>query len=438
MFKLIERITRDAKVCSGKPCIQGTRIPVQIILDLLAVSEGFDRIKTAYPNLTDEDIRACMSYSYIETAKNVFEKSKYKAIEEDIKRLATNMVLLEKRGLDELNKRLITARNNQVWDTIAEHNFAVMLVSQQSPTTVIDYELPAPGRRPDFRVKIGNITYVVQVKNLARLARENIQGKIMGEIKRLASEIKIGKYLGCTLSDHFNKDCLPELLSFIKDKAGSAGEGENYLFEDKNNQKAEIMFWSPQMTVLSELTLVCEGDIEILEITDLSKDQIIQSLQNAARAFNPKSDEQTINLIAMEADNKYDLDICDALFGKEYEKSYSNGSSGWDRKADGFFGNQNFPEKVAGVIAMKRKSERVEEIMPLSPEEKEISCDMSPEEIKEALKWKTPGPIADYSLILYVNDAFKHRLEDIKKLIHFDKIVYYNERPHMGNGNFEI
>lgn len=65
MNKLIERIVSDPKICSGKPCIKGTRIPVHIILDLLAAGENFEGIKKAYPNITDEDIRACLIYASI-------------------------------------------------------------------------------------------------------------------------------------------------------------------------------------------------------------------------------------------------------------------------------------------------------------------------------------------------------------------------------------
>jgi len=65
MYKLVERIVSDPKICSGKPCIKGTRIPGHIILDLLAAGENFEGIKKAYPNITDEDIRACLSYASI-------------------------------------------------------------------------------------------------------------------------------------------------------------------------------------------------------------------------------------------------------------------------------------------------------------------------------------------------------------------------------------
>ena len=65
MNKLIKRIVCDPKICSGKPCIKGTRIPVHIILDLFASGESFDGIKKAYPNIKDEDIRACLYYASI-------------------------------------------------------------------------------------------------------------------------------------------------------------------------------------------------------------------------------------------------------------------------------------------------------------------------------------------------------------------------------------
>jgi uncharacterized protein (DUF433 family) len=60
---LTERISSDPAVCSGKPCIKGTRIPVHIILDLLAADEPIEGVLRAYPNLTREDILACIKYA---------------------------------------------------------------------------------------------------------------------------------------------------------------------------------------------------------------------------------------------------------------------------------------------------------------------------------------------------------------------------------------
>ncbi len=59
------RIVSDPGICSGKPCIQGTRIPVHIILGLLAAGETRDNIMKAYPHITVDDIMACLEYAAV-------------------------------------------------------------------------------------------------------------------------------------------------------------------------------------------------------------------------------------------------------------------------------------------------------------------------------------------------------------------------------------
>ena len=63
MDNLLDRISIDPEVLSGKPCIKNTRIPVHIILDLLAADETFEGILRAYPNIERNDIRACIQYA---------------------------------------------------------------------------------------------------------------------------------------------------------------------------------------------------------------------------------------------------------------------------------------------------------------------------------------------------------------------------------------
>ncbi|GMT49176.1 MAG: hypothetical protein IEMM0008_0715 [bacterium] len=63
MDPLLERVLSDPMICSGKHCLKGTRIPVHTILDLLAAGEDYGGIKRAYPNVTDDDIRACIVYA---------------------------------------------------------------------------------------------------------------------------------------------------------------------------------------------------------------------------------------------------------------------------------------------------------------------------------------------------------------------------------------
>jgi uncharacterized protein (DUF433 family) len=47
----------------SKPCIRGMRITVYDVLSYLAAGMTHDQILADFPYLTDEDIRACLSYA---------------------------------------------------------------------------------------------------------------------------------------------------------------------------------------------------------------------------------------------------------------------------------------------------------------------------------------------------------------------------------------
>lgn len=58
------RITTDAHIHFGKPCVAGTRIPVQSVLELVREGLGAEAIRRDfYPDLTPDDIRACVQYA---------------------------------------------------------------------------------------------------------------------------------------------------------------------------------------------------------------------------------------------------------------------------------------------------------------------------------------------------------------------------------------
>lgn len=61
--QLLKRISMDPKICSGKPCIRGTRIWVSLIADNLAAGVSEEEILSAYPSLKKEDIRAALAYA---------------------------------------------------------------------------------------------------------------------------------------------------------------------------------------------------------------------------------------------------------------------------------------------------------------------------------------------------------------------------------------
>jgi uncharacterized protein (DUF433 family) len=59
----LERITAHPSVCSGKPCIRGTRIMVKNILGMMAGGYNLDQVLEAYPELTREDVVAAVTYA---------------------------------------------------------------------------------------------------------------------------------------------------------------------------------------------------------------------------------------------------------------------------------------------------------------------------------------------------------------------------------------
>jgi len=58
-----ERISIDPKVCHGEACIKGTRIPVHLIVRMLANGDTIDGLLKAYPSIEREDIFACLEYA---------------------------------------------------------------------------------------------------------------------------------------------------------------------------------------------------------------------------------------------------------------------------------------------------------------------------------------------------------------------------------------
>lgn len=58
-----ERIAIDPLVRSGKPCIRGTRITVADVLDYLGGGMSAAEVLEDFPDLTAEDIQACLSFA---------------------------------------------------------------------------------------------------------------------------------------------------------------------------------------------------------------------------------------------------------------------------------------------------------------------------------------------------------------------------------------
>ena len=59
-----ERIMVNPNIHFGKPCVAGTRITVQSVLELVREGISFaEIIRDYYPELDIEDIRACVQYA---------------------------------------------------------------------------------------------------------------------------------------------------------------------------------------------------------------------------------------------------------------------------------------------------------------------------------------------------------------------------------------
>jgi uncharacterized protein (DUF433 family) len=59
----LDRISVDPEVVHGKPVIRGTRVTVQVILELLASGESTEELLGEYDELTRDDVLAALEYA---------------------------------------------------------------------------------------------------------------------------------------------------------------------------------------------------------------------------------------------------------------------------------------------------------------------------------------------------------------------------------------
>jgi uncharacterized protein (DUF433 family) len=58
-----KRITTDPKILAGKPVVKGTRIAVDLVLEELASNPDLNELLAAHPDLTRDDVQACLAYA---------------------------------------------------------------------------------------------------------------------------------------------------------------------------------------------------------------------------------------------------------------------------------------------------------------------------------------------------------------------------------------
>jgi uncharacterized protein (DUF433 family) len=63
LAEMADWIVSNPGVLGGKPCVRGTRISVELILELFASGAGRDDILHAYPQVTAEGLMAALQYA---------------------------------------------------------------------------------------------------------------------------------------------------------------------------------------------------------------------------------------------------------------------------------------------------------------------------------------------------------------------------------------
>ena len=61
--ELLERVSINPKVMTGKPVIRGTRLTVEYVLNLLAHGATTDEVISEYKGLMAEDVQACILFA---------------------------------------------------------------------------------------------------------------------------------------------------------------------------------------------------------------------------------------------------------------------------------------------------------------------------------------------------------------------------------------
>lgn len=70
MTTKFDRITIDAQVMNGQPCVRGLRLTVRRVVEAVALYPDWDELREEYPELEKEDIRQALEFA----ARNLDER----------------------------------------------------------------------------------------------------------------------------------------------------------------------------------------------------------------------------------------------------------------------------------------------------------------------------------------------------------------------------
>ncbi|MBK7931819.1 MAG: DUF433 domain-containing protein [Bryobacterales bacterium] len=61
-MRLRERIVMDPEILAGKPVIRGTRLSVELMLELMEAGQTDEELLYSYPGIVREDLAACREW----------------------------------------------------------------------------------------------------------------------------------------------------------------------------------------------------------------------------------------------------------------------------------------------------------------------------------------------------------------------------------------
>jgi len=68
---MLDRITFDPRIMGGQACIRGMRMPVSLVVNLIANGMTVDEILREYPLLEAEDLRQALRYAASLTTEEI-------------------------------------------------------------------------------------------------------------------------------------------------------------------------------------------------------------------------------------------------------------------------------------------------------------------------------------------------------------------------------
>jgi hypothetical protein len=282
--------------------------------------------------------------------------------EQDVKKLNADMEYLKEKNLESISKRLLSQNKpHKFMETLTELNFTVQLL-KSFPSCIelkIEYE-PKNTKRPiDLVIHYNSISYNIQIKSLSQSIRENKQSQIVKEIRKISKGIISTRGFNVHISKDFVNENVSEMMSFIKDNL-SKKDNEKLIFNGNNNAQAEIEFLTPAKSFREHLYLYSFGDLGFVNITDMTKEQVRSALEKAAGAFDNDSTDNNINLIVSEIrnDRLQAIDFAEAIYGTE-NLAPINGQLVNVRLNDGLFLEDGFAKRIAGVIVLHKKEDRL-------------------------------------------------------------------------------